>query len=312
MFIEIREVGKKKKYYLTHSYKKRGKVRKIRRYLGENLTKKQIDKLRPQAEQALTYQLTEQTKIPDPFFTALSAEEMKEIDDLIAQSKIKVAHLNQKQWQKFTETFTYNTNAIEGSTLVLSEVKKILSNNVWPQDAPKEDIAEAQGVKEAIEYIRKAKTRLSIELIKKIHFIVFQNSKSFAGKTRKKGIEVIVRDSRGAIVHRGAPSSQVISLLKELVSWYNQNKDKYHPIVLAAVIHNQFETIHPFQDGNGRVGRILLNNILIKHEYPPINIELKHRREYYRTLQEYQKRRDLRPTIELFLKEYRILKRKLR
>ena len=76
-------------------------------------------------------------------------------------------------------------------------------------------------------------------------------------------------------------------------------------------MHNQFENIHPFADGNGRVGRILLNNILIKHNLPPINIDLKNSQEYYNTLQEYEKKGNLKPTIDLFIKEYRTLGKKI-
>jgi len=100
-------------------------------------------------------------------------------------------------------------------------------------------------------------------------------------------------------------------LLNELVKWYNKHKNKYPALVLAAVVHNQFENIHPFRDGNGRVGRILLNNILIKHNLPPINIDFKKRLEYYATLQSYQKEHNLKPTIELFLNEYKELKKKI-
>jgi len=78
---------------------------------------------------------------------------------------------------------------------------------------------------------------------------------------------------------------------------------------LAAVVHNQFETIHPFADGNGRVGRLLLNNILLKHNKPPVNIELKNRQEYYAALRMYQNNEDIRPTIILILKEYKNLKK---
>lgn len=81
--------------------------------------------------------------------------------------------------------------------------------------------------------------------------------------------------------------------------------------MLAAVVHNQFENIHPFADGNGRVGRILLNNILLKHNLPPINIDFKNRAEYYESLQEYERNHNLKPTIELFMKEYKDLSSKI-
>ena len=150
-----------------------------------------------------------------------------------------------------------------------------------------------------------------MELIKKIHKIVFRNSKPFAGKLRKKGEEVVVMDSRRNVVHEGAPQARVNHLLNELTEWYENNKSRYPGLILGAVVHNQLENIHPFRDGNGRVGRILLNNILIKHSLPPINIDLKNRIEYYSSLQSYEKNHDLKPTIKLYMKEYSKLSKKL-
>ena len=109
-------------------------------------------------------------------------------------------------------------------------------------------------------------------------------------------------------MHTGAPQSRVVLLLKDLIEWYNKNK--YPALVLASVVHNQFENIHPFRDGNGRVGRLLLNNILLRHKMPPVNIDFKNRGEYYKSLQEYEKNHNLRPTIDLILKEYKILRKK--
>jgi Fic family protein len=189
-------------------------------------------------------------------------------------------------------------------------VKEILEENKWPEK-PKEDIAEAYGVNDAIKLIRETKEHISLELIKKLHQIVFKNSKSFAGEFRKSGEEVVVRNGLGNIVHMGAPQSRVVSLLNELIEWYNKNRNKYPALILASVAHNQFENIHPFRDGNGRVGRLLLNNVLLKQNLPPVNIDLKNRAEYYFSLQEYEKNHNLRPTIDLILKEYRILRKKL-
>jgi Fic family protein len=164
-------------------------------------------------------------------------------------------------------------------------------------------------VAEAVRYNRLTKDPLSLELVLELHRKVFKNSKPFAGETRQRsGVEVSVVDGRGQVIHSGTPSAKVDAELRKLVQWYWSNRDRYPPLVLSAVVHNQFETIHPFQDGNGRVGRLLMINILIKHGLPPLNIELKNRKEYYEALREYQITGNLRPTLTLMLKEYRRLK----
>lgn len=311
MNIEIRKIGKKKKYYLAHSFREGKKVKKIRRYLGVDLSKEQLDKLRKRAEVIIKNQIESYKIIADPLKHELSDKELNLIKALEAKGKIKIEHLSEEDWLKFTELFTYSTNAIEGSEVNQKEVKGILEEDKWPREIKKEDISETYGVAEAVKHIRKNKEHLSIPLIKRLHYIVFKNSKKFAGKFRKKGEEVVVRDSLGNIIHMGAPSNRIQGLLEELIEWYNKHKSKYPRILLAAVIHNQFETIHPFLDGNGRVGRLLLNNILLKHNLPPVNISFKNRREYYITLQEYQKKGNIRPTLDLILKQYKILKKEL-
>jgi len=312
MHVEKRKVGNKTKYYLAHSFREGGKVHKLRKFLGSNLSPGLLDERIEKAKELILEEINQYKVIQDPLDKELSKKELDFIKKIEAKIDLKVSHLSEKDWEVFSELFTYNTNAIEGSELTNAEVKEILEEDKWPKKKSKDDIAEAYGVDEAIKFIRKTKEHFSIELIKKLHKIVFKNSKDYAGSLRKEGEEVVVRTRSGIVVHEGAPSSRVRSLLKELVEWYKKYKKKYPPIVLAAVIHNQFENIHPFADGNGRVGRILMNNILIKHSFPPVNIELKNVREYYSSLQAYQKKQDLRPTLELMLKEYKELKKALK
>jgi len=310
MHIEKRKQGKKRKYYLAYSYREGSKVHKFRKYLGTDLSNEELKERREIAEKLILEEIYKYKIIKDPLNFELTKQEIKKIKRLEAEIPLKISHLSEKDWRVFSELFTYNTNAIEGSKLNQKEVRGILGEDKWP-DKSKEDIAETYGVDEAIRFIRQTREHISIELIKKIHKIVFKNSKSFAGKLRKKGEEVVIADRLGKIVHEGAPQTRVNHLLKELIRWYNKNKKRYPVLILGAVIHNQFENIHPFADGNGRVGRILLNNILIKHNLPPINIGLESSQEYYRTLKEYELDRDLKPTIKLYLKAYKTLKGKL-
>lgn len=309
MHLEIRTVGKKRKCYLAHSFRRGEKIKKIRFYLGADLSKGEIQKKREHAEKVLKERMRRYDAIRDPFRTVLSPDELDKLKTLEPRGDIKVLHLDERDWARFTEEFTYDTNAIEGSTVTQSEVTGVLEKDRWPEKRTKYEISETYGVAEAVGYIRKTKTHISIDLIKKLHEIVFRNSKPFAGKFRKSREEVAVVDATGKVVHRGATASEISKLLDELSGWYNRNKGKYPPVVLAAVVHNQFENIHPFRDGNGRVGRLLLNNILLRHGLPPVNIELENRMEYYGALRDYQNDGNIRPMMELILKEYKALKR---
>ena len=311
MYVEKRKIGKKIKFYLAHSFREGGKVHKIRKFLGVDLSESKLKERKEKAEDIILEEINQYKIIQDPLQISLPKKEIEFVKQLESKEKLKVFHLSENQWKLFSELFTYNTNAIEGSELEIWEVKEILEKNKWPKKS-KEDIAETYGVNEAVKFIRETKEHLSLELIKQLHKIVFKNSKSFAGDFRKIGEEVVVRNGLGEVIHMGAPQSRVISLLNELIEWYNKNKSKYPALILASVAHNQFENIHPFGDGNGRVGRLLLNNILLKHKFPPVNIDFKNRAEYYQSLQEYEKNHNLKPTIDLILKEYKILRKKFR
>jgi Fic family protein len=310
MHIEKRKEKNKIKYYLANSYREGSKVHKFRKYLGQDLTQEKLKERKIIAEKLILEEIHKYKMIKDPLEFELSEKEIKSIKKMESKIPFKINHLSEKEWEIFSKIFTYNTNAIEGSKLNQEEVKNILEKDKWPNKS-KEDIAEAYGVDEAIKYIRNTKEHISTNLIKEIHKIVFKNSKSFAGKLRKRGEEVVVMDNRRNVIHEGAPQSRINYLLNELIRWYEKNKVKYPGLVLGAVVHNQFENIHPFRDGNGRVGRILLNNILIKHNLPPVNIHFTNRIEYYNSLREYEINKNIKPTIELYLKEYKEFKKKI-
>jgi len=312
MYLEKRATLHGMKYYLAHSFREGGKVQKMRVYLGSNLKKKILKQRMEKASELLRQQVNSFKIIRSPIKYKFSKREIQLIRSLRAKARFKIFHLSEEDWQLFTELFTYNTNAIEGSTITQHEVFEILESNKWPFNKPKGEISEAYGVAKAIKHIRKSRVHLSLKLMSDLHKIIFENSRSFAGKFREKGVEVGIRDGLGNIIHLGAPAPRVKPLLLELIRWYNKNKRKLPAIVLAIVVHNQFEYIHPFEDGNGRVGRLLLNNILLKHKLPPVNISMKNRRKYYDTLREFQRTGNIKPSVELVLKEYKILRKNLR
>ena len=295
MYVEKRKAGKKAKYYLVHSYREKKKVRKIRKYLGQNLGKEELEVVKRVAKQQVLELVREVST--EVFLFTLTKKQVETLNK--RDKKIRISHFDQREWQRFTEEFVYSTNAIEGSTVQLEEVPEILRRQ---KVSGAEDL-ETKGVARAVDYIRETKEDVSADLLRMLHKICFEGSKDFAGQLRD--VEVVVRNSKGEILHQGVPAAHLQLALGDMVSWYKKNIKKFKPLVLAAIMHNQFEFIHPFQDGNGRVGRLLLNLILLKNKYPPINIALEDRAEYYWTLQEYQKNRNLKPTVEFLIKQYK-------
>src|SRR3989344_114306 len=203
MHIEKRKLENTIKYYLSHSYREGSKVHKFRKYLGQNLTKEKLNEREKIAEKLILEEIHKYNLIKDPLHFELSKQEIEKVKELEKEIPLNISHLSKKDWKIFSEIFTYNTNAIEGSKLNQKEVKNILEKDKWPNKS-KEDIAEAYGVNEAISFIRTTQEHFSIEFIKKIHKIIFKNSKLFAGNFRKKGEEVVVIDNLNNIVHEGA------------------------------------------------------------------------------------------------------------
>src|SRR4030065_1796207 len=134
MHLEIRERNDLKKYYLAHSFRVGGNVRKVRVYLGADLSREDLKLKRKRAEAELKERLKEKQAIRDPFITALSPSDLKELETLEARGELQVLHLSELDWNRFKEAFTYDTNAIEGSLVKAKEVADKLRKRKWPED----------------------------------------------------------------------------------------------------------------------------------------------------------------------------------
>lgn len=179
----------------------------------------------------------------------------------------------------------YNSNAIENSTLTLEETEKILLQIDLDRFISEREIFEAKNLARVTEYIdTKAKeAELSLDLLRLLHKMLIANIREdVAGRFRKDGEWVRVG------THIGADPKDVERLLTDMLTQYHTSVDE-HIVSRVARLHLTFETIHPFVDGNGRIGRVLNNFILLREGYVPINIAFVNRARYYEAFQEFEK-----------------------
>ena len=183
--------------------------------------------------------------------------------------------------EEFTVEYTYNSNAIEGNTLTLRETDMVLRGLTIDQK-PLKDHIEAFGHKEAFDFVRdlvKNQVPLSESIIKQIHYLVLADKKEDRGIYRRIPVRIM-----GA-KHEPVQPYLIQPKMEQLLASYSTSTE--HIISLLARFHIEFETIHPFIDGNGRTGRLLVNLELMKAGYPPIDIKFSDRTAYYNAFDEY-------------------------
>ena len=160
---------------------------------------------------------------------------------------------------------TWSSNALEGNSLTESETKVIIEDGLTVQGRPLHDVYEALGHAEAYDYIHAVAVDkdLSVADILKLHELFYKRiNPEQAGKFRR--VKVFISGSRYPL----PPPEKTAVLMDEFIRWLNENEKNIHPVKLAAEVHKRFVFIHPFVDGNGRVARLLMNLILIRHGYP--------------------------------------------
>ncbi len=300
-YIERKLINGKAYYYLVENIRTDKKWKKIRVYLGKgSLSKYQVEKLKKAKDRKMKKILHDYLKTTDPFMRILSEKEMNEIEGVkkIYKSNLhkldKIARKKYYDW--FLTHFTYNTNAIEGSTIRLRDAEMILLEGRVPSNITIREIREVENHKDAFDFILNYKGDVNKKFILKLHKILFHNILGEnSGRFRK--VQVFVMGAEEI-----PPKSEYVeSEFSKLMKWHKFNKKKYSPLVVASYMHCGFEGIHPFIDGNGRVGRLLLNFILMKNVLPPIDIKEKRRLEYYKAVR-YGIKGDLEFFVKLVLK----------
>lgn len=216
----------------------------------------------------------------------------KELDGKRPLTEGELARLN----EEFTVEYTYNSNAIEGNTLTLRETDLVL-RGLTIDKKPLKDHMEAVGHKEAFDFVTelvKEKCEINERVIKQIHYLVLADKKDDRGVYRRVPVRIM-----GA-AHETAQPYLIVTKMEELLRNYLASEE--HIVTKLARFHIEFEGIHPFIDGNGRTGRLLVNLELMKAGYPPIDIKFTDRIAYYNAFDEYHVKHNLKAMESLFAK----------
>ena len=183
----------------------------------------------------------------------------------------------------FLVEHTYNSNAIEGNTLTLQETALVLQG-ITIDRKPLKDHLEAVGYKEAFQYVEelaKQDKQLTDFEIKSIHSLVLADRPEDKGTFRRVNVRIA-----GAMTEPVQPY-MIEPKIEELLEDYKNWAQTMHVVERVALFHLRFESIHPFIDGNGRTGRLLMNLQLVKEGLPAVNIKYTDRRSYYDAFDEY-------------------------
>ena len=211
--------------------------------------------------------------------------------------------------QKLRLEANYNSNAIEGNTLTYGETRSLILHGLTAHGKPMRDHLDIEGHDEAVKAIEHAISddhELNEVFIRNLHRILLKepyekNAVTPDGNVVRRTISIgdykttpnNVTTSTGETYYF-TPPDQVKSAMGDLIDWYRaKEREGEHPIIIAATFHYRFVRIHPFDDGNGRMARLLMNMILIKHGYTVSLIRQDDRDEYLNQLEQADKTEDL-------------------
>jgi len=256
----------------------------------------------------LYFQYTGQKDIPDDFLMA----KKQIIKDKSKKYKnvLKEVTENSDIYDQFLLSLTYHTNKLEGSTLTKDETRAILFDNIALKNRSMVEQLEVKNHQASLHYLFKYLStpsfKINEELILKLHSILMNGIKTDAGVYRGHGVRIV-----GANIPT-ANYLKVPVLMKQIARDISYKSKEI--ILHITKIHSRFEQIHPFSDGNGRTGRLLMNAMLLKNNLPPAVIKQEKRRVYHKNLRKSQLEGDILPLEEFLydaiLEGFKILERK--
>ena len=287
VFVQERKSKGNVYIYLDKSIRIGKKIMKISKYLGKksdfskNDIKKEMKKFVLEVNKKIVILLTQQANKKYLFKYPLSMEEIEKVEEMNLKYREIRKSLTKKDWidikKRFVANFVFESNALEGNSLTLRNFSEIVFEGKISGTTDLREVYDAKNSYNIFSKLFNAKREITELFILNIHKNIMKNIDKRIGY--KKLPNIIL----GRNIKLTSPE-KVSSEMKNLIIWYEKNQDVMYPLELAFKFHHKFEKIHPFADGNGRVGRMLLNYILIKKGYFPIIIRKTNREKYLKVL----------------------------
>ena len=274
--------------YLDKSIRIGTKIHKLSKFLGKksDLSKKQIEKEVKKfvldVDQRTVDLLIFQAKKRFKFNYPLTIDEVKKIEEMNLKYKEIKRSLNKKDWEdikkRFIANFVFESNALEGNSLTLKNFTDVVFENKVANSTDLREVYDAKNSYGVFSRLFVSRKEITEKFMLDLHQKIMKNIDD------RVGYKTIPNVILGRNIKLTKPENVALEI-KNLIKWYDENKNKVYPLELAFRFHHKFELIHPFADGNGRVGRMLLNYILIKQGYYPLIIRKNQRTKYLKALQ---------------------------
>lgn len=274
--------------YLEKSLRVKESVRNVSKYLGKakEINKKKIKEAKEEFDKELLEKeaqlKTNYWRKNSKFTSPLTIEEVKKIEIMNTKYKkiIKKLHPNNitDLNRRFIANYVFESNALEGNSLTLKNVAEVIFDKIISSGKDLREIYDAQNSFNLFLYLKKTREKISHKFIIKTH------KKMMREIDDRLGYRTVPIMLIGKTTKLAAPE-EIKQKMDDLLRWYYQNENTLYPLELAFIFHAKFEKIHPFCDGNGRVGRFLLNYILMRKGYFPIIIRKTSRNTYFKSLE---------------------------
>lgn len=308
VFIKEKTVKKKKYYYLAESFRlPNGRVKTIEKIVGKKAPLKELKKkyagFFAEKKKAAFVEFALGKYKTGSIFSKVEFEKIEGIKVDYQRTIKSFSKLQLKDvFDRFIANFTYESNAIEGNSLTLKDVAIVMFEKRAIQGKDLREIYETRNSREVMGPLLKKKFNVNETDIIKMHKMLMKDI------DERTGYKQIPNYFAGSNV-KLTPPEKVEGEMSALIGWYEKSIEEMHPIQVSALFHGKFEKIHPFEDGNGRVGRFASNAILINQDYPPFIVRKTQRDSYIKCLQDFH--RGYTPNLErFFLKKYKDTYRK--